>query len=177
MENFQSVGRQSLYYRLLPRILAASLLALMIIVVLSMAASFLHLGAYILWIMLIGFVFLAIVAVVTYITAYLEFSNLKYLIEDHALFLKEGVFEVDTETIPFQKIRNASFYQSLVQRLYKVGDIVIDQDPETYTWVGIDVQTAQTIMDAVSARSNIQPIMVEGSSPNPFSTPKPTGQN
>ena len=113
-------------------------------------------------------IFFVISSLAIYVAARLEYGNLKYLIEEDALFLKEGVLRVDTETIPFQKIRNASFLQSLLQRMFKVGDLVIEQDPESYTWEGIDLKTARTILDAVAQKSNIQPISVSASNPIPL---------
>jgi membrane protein YdbS with pleckstrin-like domain len=171
MNDYQSVNKASLYYRLMPRLLISAFMTVLIILVISFGLGYFHLDKYLPYTILLGLLIFAILGLITLVTAYLEYSNLKYLIEEHALFLKEGVFEVDTETIPFQKIRNACFYQNILQRLYKVGDLVIDQDPETYTWVGIDTKTAGIILDSVSARSNIQPISVEASGSNPYQKP------
>jgi membrane protein YdbS with pleckstrin-like domain len=150
----------------MPRLVISFLLDISLVIALGLGLSLVHFSAYIPYLVLIGLVLLVIFGLITSAMAYIEFTNLKYLIEEHALFLKEGVFEVDTETIPFQKIRNAAFYQTFLQRLYKVGDLVIDQDPETYTWSGIDTDTARIIMDAVSDKSNIQPISFQPDRPS-----------
>jgi membrane protein YdbS with pleckstrin-like domain len=172
MENYQSVNRASLYYRLVPRLVFSIFIAILIMVAFSFVFSYFHLSHYPAYSIGLGLLVFVVLGSITYVTAYLEYNNLKYLIEEHALFLKEGVFEVDTETIPFQKIRNASYLQNVLQRIYNVGDLVIDQDPETYTWMGIDAKTAGTILDAVSARSNIQPISVEAAGSNPYAPPQ-----
>lgn len=161
MGNFSHVGKGSLSYRLLPRILGAIFFTLIIAALVISTLIFLHQTMYLTLVsMVIAGVFVVILLFI-YIIAYLEYSNLQYLIEQNSLYLKEGVLSVDTETIPFQKIRNASFTQTFLQRLYGVGNVIIDQDPETYTWESIDQKTAQTILEAVSERSNIQPIAVE----------------
>lgn len=161
MGNFSHVGNSALAYRLLPRLIAALFIAVLLVFVLSSTISFLHIANSFGISLVIGGLLFIISFAFVYISAKLEYSNLQYLIEENSLYLKQGFFSVDTETIPFQKIRNAQFTQSILQRLYGVGNIIIDQDPETYIWISIDQKTAQTILEAISQRSNIQPIAVE----------------
>ncbi len=168
MNNFIGVGSASLSYRLLPRILVLLFFSILLFAVSFISFSFLKVPNYLLISFAISIGFFALFGLIVYLTAYLEYSNLKYLIEDNAILLKQGVFNVDTETIPYQKIRNASFTQNFIQRLYGVGNVIIDQDPETYIWESIDNKTAQTIIEAVSNKSNIQPIAVSEGEPNPY---------
>ncbi len=168
MHDFQSIKLASLHYRILPRIVLVLGIATIVIIVSSVSLIFLQLSHFLPISLVLEVLFFAVLIVITYLSAYLEYSNLKYLIEEDALFLKEGVLRVDTETIPFQKIRNASFLQNVMQRVFKVGDLVIDQDPESYTWEGIDTETARIILDAVAEKSNIQPISVSANEPIPL---------
>lgn len=161
MNNFSHVGKGALSYRLLPRILGAIFFTFIVAALVISALIFLHQTTYLTLVSMVIAIAFVVIILFVYIVAYLEYSNLQYLIEQNSLYLKEGVLSVDTETIPFQKIRNASFTQNFLQRLYGVGNVIIDQDPETYTWESIDQKTAQTILEAVSERSNIQPIAVE----------------
>ncbi len=169
MNNFQGVERASLQYRLLPRLIVLAVICILIAVGASYVLTIFNLQVNLLYIIAIPVIIFVAFGLFILLSAYLEYSNLKYLIETNSLFLKEGVFSVDTETIPFEKIRNASFKQGFLQRLYGVGDVVIDQDPESYTWQGIDQKTAQVIMQAVAEKSNIQPIAVAQNMPNPYS--------
>jgi uncharacterized membrane protein YdbT with pleckstrin-like domain len=168
MNDFQAVKRASLYYRFLPRLILLLFIAVVIAIVLTGLLGFLKLFNFLMISLTLEIIAFIILSLAIYISARLEYSNLKYLIEEDALFLKEGVLKVDTETIPFQKIRNASFLQSLLQRMFRVGDLVIDQEPESYTWGGIDLETARTILDAVALKSNIQPISVSANNPIPL---------
>lgn len=162
VDNFQHIGKDSFRFRFLPHIFVTLSILLVLSLVLSFGFSWVKHPEFIPFLLLLlGGVFL-LVCLVTYIAATVAYSNLTYLIEENSLFLKEGVFTVDTETIPFQKIRNASFTQKFLQRIYHVGDIIIDQDPEQYVWKSIDEKTARLILDAVAAKSNIQPIVVSG---------------
>lgn len=168
MRDFTGVGKQALSYRLLPRVIGIFFMSLLLGGISFTSLGFLKVPNFTLISVLIGLGFFIILSLIVYLLAYLEYSNLKYLVEENSLLLKEGVFNVDQETIPFQKIRNASFKQNIIQRLYGVGDIIIDQDPETYIWEAIDNHSAQIIIEAVSEKSNIQPIAVAPNQPNPY---------
>lgn len=172
VNNFQGVGKASLQYRLVPRIFLILFLTIVISIAVFAGLTILTLTKYELIAAAgIGICFV-LASVTSYITAYLEYSNLQFAVEENSLMLKEGVLSVDTETIPFQKIRNASFTQNFFQRLYHVGNVIIEQDPESYTWESIDQKTAQQILEAVSQRSNIQPIAVSPTQPNPYQAPQ-----
>jgi len=168
MKDFKSVNRSSLYSRFVPQIIVLFLIAIFLAALLISLFIYFKIAGFLAIALTVEFLLFIIIGLVTYISARLEYGNLQYLIEEDALFLKEGVLKVDTETIPFQKIRNASFLQSFTQRMFDVGDLVIDQDPESYTWGGIDLKTARIILDAVAEKSNIQPITVSASQPFPL---------
>jgi uncharacterized membrane protein YdbT with pleckstrin-like domain len=168
MNDFQAIKRAALYYRFLPRLIVVLFVGIVVAIILASLLSFLKLFGFLTIALTLELVILIVLGLAIYVSARLEYSNLKYLIEEDALFLKEGVLKVDTETIPFQKIRNASFLQSLLQRIFGVGDLVIDQDPESYAWEGIDAETARAILDAVAQKSNIQPISVSANNPIPL---------
>jgi uncharacterized membrane protein YdbT with pleckstrin-like domain len=168
MKDFQSVKKSSLYVRFVPQIAVMFLNTIILAAVLVGLLIYFKYTDFLAIALTIEFVLFIIISLVIYVSARLEYSNLQYLIEEDALFLKEGVLKVDTETIPFQKIRNASFLQSFTQRIFNVGDLVIDQEPESYTWGGVDLETARIILDAVAEKSNIQPITVSASQPFPL---------
>ncbi|MGH7245809.1 MAG: PH domain-containing protein, partial [Candidatus Levyibacteriota bacterium] len=107
--------------------------------------------------------------VVIFLLAWVAYSNVQYAIVQNSLTLTKGLFSIQTETIPFQKIKNASFQQSLLQRFFSVGNIIIDQETEKFIWESVDTKTATIIMTAVSERSNVQPIAVA----SPPNTPVP----
>jgi uncharacterized membrane protein YdbT with pleckstrin-like domain len=90
----------------------------------------------------------------------MQYKNLKYMIEQNSITFQRGAFGVERETIPFEKVKNATFDQTFVQRLFSVGDITIDQDDEKYIWENVDSQTATLISNAVSAKGDVQPITV-----------------
>ena len=168
MNNFTGVGKASFNYRIFPRLMGVVVMTIVILVFSLAILGFIKINNYVLISLGISLVFLLIFGLITYLTAYLEYSNLKYMIEENSLLLKEGVFNVDTETIPFEKIRNASITQNIIQRVFGVGNVVIDQEPEKYVWSSIDNKSAQIIIEAVSEKSNIQPIQVAEGQANPY---------
>jgi uncharacterized membrane protein YdbT with pleckstrin-like domain len=98
--------------------------------------------------------------VVIYAVSHMQYKNLKYMIEQNSISFQRGVFGVERETIPFEKIKNSTFDQTFIQRMFGVGDITIDQDDESYVWESVDSQTAMFIQNAVSAKGDVQPITV-----------------
>ena len=147
--------------------LAAGAIAYILLHFLKINTSTLYASLIFLGVLLLQFIFV-------YLISYLEYKNLKYLIEPNSISLQTGTFSIDTETIPFEKIKNSSYTQSLIQRIFSVGDIIIDQDDEKFIWDSIDSNTANLIMEAVSAKSNVQPITITMANPetqNPLTPP------
>jgi uncharacterized membrane protein YdbT with pleckstrin-like domain len=98
--------------------------------------------------------------VILYLFSLLQYKNLKYAIGQNSISFQRGTFGVERETIPFEKIKNSTFDQSFIQRLFSVGDITIEQDDEKYVWENIDSATASKISNTVSAKGDVQPITV-----------------
>ncbi len=85
-------------------------------------------------------------------------KNYSYDLQDNALIIRKGLLSVSTISIPFARIINATYSQSIFQRIFAVGTIKIDQEDTSYSWNDIDMQSSDKIMNAVSHKSNIQPI-------------------
>lgn len=93
------------------------------------------------------------------VIVFLESQNLGYKLEQHAFLYREGAFSVVKLTIPFVRITNAQFNQTLFQRFFSVGDIAIDQEDGGAWLRGIDSESANKILKEISIKSNIQPIL------------------
>lgn len=160
MDNAKRVSFDSFRYRFFTREAVGLFVTVLAVLLAGITLTFLKIpNAYFYTIMVfLGFFVIQILFIL--LPTYLEFTNLQYVIEQNSISLKKGVFSVETETIPFQKIKNSSFDQTFVQRLFSVGNIIIDQDDEKFIWESIDKQSASVIMEAVAAKSNIQPIAV-----------------
>lgn len=102
--------------------------------------------------------------VVIYLLSLMQYKNLKYVIGQNAVSFQSGALSIERETIPFEKVKSSVFDQSLIQRLFSVGDITIDQDEEKYVWEDVDIKTATLISDAVSVKGDVQPITVSEAS-------------
>ncbi len=160
MDNTKRVSFQAFKYRLFIKEFVGLFVTILVTILVGVIVYFLKLSnAYVYPLLTFVGLFVLQTLFVIIPTSF-EFMNLRYSIEQNSISLKKGVFSVETETIPFQKIKNSSFDQSFIQRLFSVGNIIIDQDDEKFTWEGIDKQTASTIMEAVAAKSNVQPIVV-----------------
>lgn len=147
--NYSKIGTHTLIYLLVKSIFVALLMTILIGGIIGIATSQLALS-------LIGtFILLMILFVLKDL---LLFNSLGYKIESNSLSLKKGLLSIKTETIPFSKVINVSFEQSLLQRLFSVGDILIAQDDNQYKWDGIDKMTADKVVEEISSKSNIQPI-------------------
>lgn len=92
------------------------------------------------------------------INNFLEYNSLGYNITPNSLQFREGILSVRTITIPFAKITNVSYNQSLSQRIFSVGDVHIDQEDSSYAWNDIDNTTANQVVKEISSKSNVQPI-------------------
>ncbi|NMC35841.1 PH domain-containing protein [Candidatus Beckwithbacteria bacterium] len=94
--------------------------------------------------------------VLMYVLAKLEYKNLTYALDASALNLKKGVFSTFSTTIPFSKITNIDFNQTFLQKIFGVGNIVIDQEDAQTVWSGIDSESSQRIMKTIGEKSNVQ---------------------
>lgn len=173
MQNKTGINSNALHYRIFTKgvvgtlvIIAAGVLITIILNVLKLQNALTYSLLAIVGVFILQFL-------LVFSVSYLEYKNLKYVIEPNSISLQRGTFSIETETIPFEKIKNSSFDQTLVQRFFGVGDIIIDQDDEKFIWASIDMSTANQIMEAVSAKSNVQPITVQMASANNPSTGSP----
>ena len=49
-----------------------------------------------------------------------------YLFTDQRIITRTGLFKIDGETIPLNKINSISFSKTLIERLYGSGSLVIE---------------------------------------------------
>lgn len=160
MDNATRVGKNALKYRLVTFetmgiVISLAFTAIVAIVIYFLKfknATLIDAGLFI-GVFIIQFIFI-------YLVSHMEYKNLQYLIEQNSITLQRGAFGVERETIPFEKIKNSTFDQTVIQRMFSVGDITIDQDDEKYIWENVDAETATRISNAVSAKGDVQPITV-----------------
>lgn len=99
---------------------------------------------------------LAISFIVMMIPEYIMYLNIQYKIDESALYLRKGFLSIQTITLPYARITNAKFDQTLIQRIFHIGNISLDQEDSSYIWTDIDSETAEKILNEISSRSNIQ---------------------
>lgn len=172
MENASKAGIKSLQYRLFVNEGMGIMIFIAVTVIVSLVLFFLKNSgiSFIVTFALLGLFVLQ--TIIIYFISLMQYKNLQYTIGQNAVSFQRGTFGVDKETIPFEKIKSSQYDQSFMQRLFSVGDISIEQDGETYTWENIDSKTASLITDSVSAKGDVQPIVV--SAPT---TPTPPASN
>lgn len=95
------------------------------------------------------------------ITSYLTVKNLGYMISDNSVSFRSGVLSLSTDNIPFSTISDSNFSQGILQRIFSVGDLYIEQeDEDEFVFGGIDLKTGHAIMEIISKKSNAQPINI-----------------
>jgi len=67
--------------------------------------------------------FLGILAV---LTAELRRLSIRYVVTDSRIIRKDGIIRRKTNEMPFTKIERVELDQSLLQRIFKYGDVVMD---------------------------------------------------
>jgi uncharacterized protein len=155
MNEYHRANSSALVYRIVTKGLVAISIFLFLLLIVVMVYLTGKAGNFP-WVVVGIFMTLPLVWVV--LTSWLDWSNLGYTFDDKSLTFKEGIFSLETQTIPFYKISNASFTQTLMQRFFNVGDVLIDQEDSQSDLRGIDRATAEIIIQAVSQHSNIQTV-------------------
>lgn len=160
MENTTSVGEQALKYRIVINEILGVIITVALTAVVAILLYFIKLKDALIIDVSTFFVVFVLQLIALYLLSLLQYKNLKYSIGQNAVSFQRGAFGVERETIPFEKIKNSTFDQTFIQRLFSVGDITIDQEDEKYIWENIDTETATLISNAVSAKGDVQPITV-----------------
>lgn len=158
MENQTNVGKQALRYRIVINEIVGVIISLALSVIIAILLYFLKVKYGLLIDMAVFVIIFLIQFIVIYVFSQMQYKNLRYVLGQNAITFQRGAFSTESETIPFEKIKNSTFDQSFIQRLFSVGDITIDQDDEKYTWENVDTQTATAISNTVSAKGDVQPI-------------------
>lgn len=155
MNDYSKTSTTALTYRIITKGLAAIVLFILVSILIFMIYS-LGIVTEFPWHLVL--ILAAVPAAWLMLTAWLDWSNMGYTFDDKSLILKEGTFSLQTQTIPFYKISNASFNQTFFQRFFNVGDVIIDQEDSQSDLKGVDRATAEIIIQAVSEHSNIQTV-------------------
>jgi membrane protein YdbS with pleckstrin-like domain len=132
MENSTPVSKNALQYRLTMNECMGVIIALAVTVLIAITFYFIKLKHAVLYDVLAFLVILVLQFVILYFVSLMQYKNLRYTIGQNAISFQRGAFGIERETIPFEKIKNSTFDQTLLQRLFSVGDITIDQEEEKY---------------------------------------------
>lgn len=160
MENETGVSKQALHYRLIINEIIGIIITFALTAFVAIILYFIKVKLAIYIDLLLFLCIFALQFITLYFLSLMQYKNLKYAIGQNSVSFTRGAFGIERETIPFEKIKNATFDQTVIQRLFSVGDITIDQDDEKYIWENIDSQTATLISNTVSAKGDVQPITV-----------------
>lgn len=156
MDDFKKAELNSLYLRLTNSIFGAlvttTILAILFGVLPAVGAK-----SWTVFFVIYGVIFL-IALLYGASKSLLEYLHLKYKLTDQSLSFRSGMFSVHTTTIPYSKITNAAYDQSLLARLFSAGDINIDQEDSNFAFKGIGSKIADEVLDAIAKKSNILPI-------------------
>ena len=104
------------------------------------------------------FIILLITGGLSSLIVLLESKNIGFRLEQNTVHYREGIFSLRRFAIPFARITNVSYHQSIFQRMFSVGDLIVDQEDSEVAMRGIDSHTAELLLKAISEKSNIQPI-------------------
>lgn len=157
MDEFKKVKVNSLYYRL-ARAFFGALGITTVLSILFGALPAIGAKSWNIFFVIYGVIF-TLAFLWGAIKSLLEYLHLKYKIADQSVSFRSGMLSVNTATIPFAKITNASFFQSLLARLFSVGNINIDQEDSSYSFIGVDRQIGDEVLDVIAKKSNIQPMV------------------
>lgn len=152
MENCSKIESNAFIYRFTKAVINSIFISLILATVIGVISS--AVSAFI-YTVLITFIIQVVFKAGLII---LESQNLGYKVEKNSVSFREGIFSISSITVPFIKITNVSFQQSLFQRLFSVGDLLIDQEDSNYTWDAVDKKSADIVIKEISSKSNIQPI-------------------
>lgn len=83
------------------------------------------------------------------IVKFLEYKNIGFRVESRNFYLTSGFFSKNTVNLPVDSIDNASFHQTLIQRLFNVGQVTIISKFATTTSPALDPNSANKLIEAV----------------------------
>ena len=148
---FQTFGKKSLEYRIVYGLIIAGVPTLFLGSVIGIIDNpFLTIG--------ISALAFLIISTITVGIGFLVYKNTKYQIDDNILALMQGLLSIHQVSIPFSKITNINFHQNVFQRLFQVGDLLVDQEDAENIITDIDFETFNLINKAVADKSNTQNI-------------------
>ena len=156
MEQYQAVQSSVKTYRIVKYLILSLTITLFVGVLLGSYVALITDS--VVWFFLIPIIASVITVFVVFVIVTLEIANLGYGIDANAIRFREGILSLHRITVPFARITNANFHQSFFQRIFQVGDIAIDQEDSEYKWRGVDVTTANKIIEEITSKSNVQPI-------------------
>ncbi len=158
MDTYNKAEPRAFVYRFVKRLISAFIVSLILAIFLG--GAFALAGAPNISVYIFG-ITLLIQLMWAGLVIFLESKVLGYRLETNAILWREGVFSVAKITIPYAKTTNATFTQSLLQRLFSVGDVIIDQEDSESVLDGVDSVSAHKILEEISKKSNIQPVYLK----------------
>ena len=74
---------------------------------------------------------LGFLGLLTLLRAELKRMSVRYLVTDTRVIRRDGILRRKTQEMPFNKLERVELDQSLLQRILKVGDVVLDTGEDT----------------------------------------------
>jgi len=149
---FLKLGKPALTYRLFTKLVIGLVISIFLLPI-SILLSSTNNPA-----LIYIFIFQGIPLIIFIVLSLIEYKNCGFAIEENSLNFRKGIFSIETMSIPYVRITNAKFKQNLLQRIFGVGHIIIDQEDSESVWKNYDQETANKITNQISSKSNIQPI-------------------
>lgn len=94
--------------------------------------------------------FLAFLALLAFLAGELTRKTTRYIITDNKVIREDGILNKNTKMAPYTQLERVDLSQTLVQRILKIGTIVIDTGDDSLT---IDmVRNPRQVQDLLSNR-------------------------
>ncbi len=81
----------------------------------------------------IAAIFFLFLAFVSFAVAELRRATIRYIITDNKIIREQGILSKDTQMVPYTQLERVDVRQSLVQRLLRIGTVVVDTGDDTLT--------------------------------------------
>lgn len=105
---------------------------------------------------------LTLLAVISGVKIYLSWLRHFYVITDEGIYVREGLISREITQVPLDRVQNASFDQSLLERLFRFGDVHIftagsSTEDLTFENVPQPQHVAETLTNTHSEQRDQQP--------------------
>lgn len=79
----------------------------------------------------------ALVAFLAYLTAELKRITRRYMVLEHRLARREGILSKRVQYMPYNKVERVELRQSILKRLFGIGDLVIDTGEDSIVFQAV----------------------------------------